>query len=240
VNGTRWSCSVASTPRAAMTLNGSSPCVSKAGANSWNKCKSSFFVWSWSVDWGSIRVYPQLRTQWPPAVDLWAPFLRRLYQSKEYAGHKTVLDLINHCLRCVIAVSPALPSNVNEPWSQHDIMAIIYLCLDTEQVALCATVAQKMQDAVDPGAYDTQLPPWHWSVEITSALEMYLDADPARSALALGLVPFFENTVVSVLSPRGLLVNGRLQFQRPTRDVLAALMKAAKRLDGGASFISQL
>ncbi|KAJ7491188.1 hypothetical protein FB451DRAFT_1552697 [Mycena latifolia] len=190
-------------------------------------------------------IYPQLGIQWPPAVEFWAPFFRRLYQSKERivsADPNTVSSIISHGLGGIVERLPAFPRSTVNACEQANVKAItdvILLCFDTDQVALCTSIALKMRDAAEAGDYSPLFPPWKYHLGVTMFLEEFLEVNPGRSVSTPCLLPFFENTVVSLLSPEGWLADGRFVFPCLTRPILAALMKAANRV-GGVFFVREL
>ncbi|KAJ6606362.1 hypothetical protein DFH09DRAFT_1387303 [Mycena vulgaris] len=190
----------------------------------------------------NYSIYPQLMIQWPSEANLWGLFFQRLYQSRGQipcVDPDSVSAVINHGVGGIVTRLPAFPRCTVDGQEQANLRAVlnvIYLCLETDQVALCASIAQKMWGS---GDYSPQFPPWIYYVGIACDLEGYFEADPGRSVLAPTLSPFFENTVVSLLSPRGWPPDGPAFPYSLTRPVLAAVMKAAKRV-GGAFFLRKL
>ncbi|KAJ7460906.1 hypothetical protein B0H11DRAFT_156672 [Mycena galericulata] len=187
-------------------------------------------------------MYGQLVTQPLPVAEFWAPFLRCLYENKAYivsGDPNAVYAVINDRVKAILADLPVFPTKMVHGQEQGDVQAIldaIYLCLDTGQLTLCESIAERMRNTAASGRCNPNFPPWSYFLTIGCVLDQYIDALPERSALVPSLLPFFEYAVLFVLSPGG---DGEPFPANWTRPILTMVLNVARKT-GGASSLSAL
>ncbi|KAJ7494522.1 hypothetical protein B0H11DRAFT_2277249 [Mycena galericulata] len=195
-----------------------------------------------AVEWFRRNLAAMLVAQRLPVAEFWAPFLRSLYENKAYivsGDPNAVYAVINDRVKAILADLPVFPTKMVHGQEQGDVQAIldaIYLCLDTGQLTLCESIAERMRNTAASGRCNPNFPPWSYFLTIGCVLDQYIDALPERSALVPSLLPFFEYAVLFVLSPGG---DGEPFPANWTRPLLTMVLNAARKA-GGASFLSAL
>lgn len=100
-----------------------------------------------------VSLYPQLEVQRLPVAEFWAPFLRRLYEERDHivsaADPNAVCTVVNHRIGVILAELPAFPRKMVNGQERADVQMILdalYLCIETDNLAFCASIAKRMRD----------------------------------------------------------------------------------------------
>ncbi|KAJ7102727.1 hypothetical protein C8R44DRAFT_988104 [Mycena epipterygia] len=191
-------------------------------------------------------IFPQLQAQ-KLTRGFWLPFLIRLHQNMAAAASPDVVQgLIAQGVADTVRHLPPFPTKTVKQTYRTDVeknsgavLRVIKLCVETDNMASCVGIFNRMRDSARRGTFTLTFPPWLYYAELSTALSQYMLSSPAAAEMDAMFRPFFIDVIDSMISPTRTTPDGKQFTPCTLTEQHKVIVMAAARKAGGITVLKE-